>query len=312
MQFLAESHWRSLRLRCERRGVRPLGDLPFYVTHDSADVWAHRELFHLDAKGTPTVVAGVPPDYFSSAGQLWGSPLYRWSVDGARGYDWWLRRLKRNLRLYHALRIDHFRGLVQFWQVPTSATTAAEGEWVDGPGGDLLTAIRREVPDACLVAEDLGTITDEVRRLIDRFELPGMRVLQFAFGDDFPDGPYLPHNIPERSVVYTGTHDNNTVRGWFRTETDRKTRRNLFTYLGRRVTYRRVHEELVDLSLGSPARLAVTPIQDLLGLGAEARMNRPFEATGNWTWRLPRAQLSASLAARVHRWAEAHGRLPVA
>ena len=294
--------WGELREHAAARGVRLMGDIPFYIAPRGADVRAHPELFRTDLR------AGVPPDAFSAAGQLWGNPTYDWPALRARGYRWWVERFRRTLELVDAARIDHFRAFVAWWAVPGGARTARAGRWHRGPGGAVVQAARAELGDVPLVAEDLGEITPAVRRLLAELELPGMRVLQFAFTGR-PDNPYLPANHPERAVVYTGTHDNDTALGWWRSanEAERAAARRAFAAAG--VEDGEPHRALVRLALASPARTCLVPAQDLLGLGSEARLNRPGRRRGNWSWRLRRGQLSASLAAWLREETVANGRL---
>lgn len=308
-QFLFQEQWRALRWDCNRNGIQLIGDIPIYVNHDSADVWAHRELFDLGRDGRPSVVSGVPPDYFSATGQLWGHPVYRWDALKERGYDWWIRRMERNLDLFDWVRVDHFRGLVAYWEVPAGETTAMNGRWVEAPAVDFLNSLLRRFSALPIIAEDLGYITPDVREVIRRFDLPGMRLLLFAFGEDLPENPYAPHNHIRNCVVYTGTHDNNTARGWYENEADPEDRRRLRRYVGRFLTPEEVPGEMVRMAMRSPANLAVLPIQDLLGLGEEARMNRPAHARGNWRWRVSPDHLTGGFARRLAEWTEIYGRV---
>lgn len=308
LQSCFHGQWETLRAHCREAGVKVMGDLPFYVSLESADVWANAELFNLDDQGRPRTVAGVPPDYYSRSGQLWGNPIYRWDVMKRRGYRWWRRRLAHNLRLYDLLRVDHFRGFVGYWEVPSGARSARAGRWVVGPGERFFRSLSRHVPRLDIIAEDLGEITADVRETIRRLGFPGMRVLQFGFGKDAATSIHAPHNHEPHSVVYTGTHDNNTTRGWFEQELAESGRTRVFRYLGRRVSAARVPWEVVRLAYASVARLAVVPMQDLLGLGAEARMNRPAAARGNWTWRLEERRLTPALVRRLRELAEDFGR----
>ncbi len=308
VQFLFHRQWTALRSYCNGRGVRIIGDLPFYVAHDSADVWAHRDCFKLDSAGHVARMAGTPPDYFSRTGQLWGNPVYDWTRMRKDGYSWWLDRMDRNYELYDLVRIDHFRGIVASWQVPAGHKTAVRGRWVRGPGADLLEAMSLRRPRPPVLAEDLGTITAEVRGLIDRYGLPGMKPLLFAFNKTMPRSPYIPHNIPPNSIVYTGTHDNNTARGWFESEADATARRQLFAYLGREVPADQVAPELVRLAMLSPARTAIIPMQDLLNLDGQARMNHPGAKGPNWLWRVTDEQLNADLAKHLADLTKTYGR----
>lgn len=271
----------ALKNEANARGIRIIGDLPIFVGHNSADVWASPQLFHLDASGRATSVAGVPPDYFSKTGQLWGNPLYRWDAMAQDSYAWWLQRLRMALTLYDVVRIDHFRGFQAYWSIPGGDSTAIGGRWEPGPDSHFFTAVRQEFGQLDIIAEDLGLITPAVERLRDRFRLPGMKVLQFAFSD--PANVYLPHNfLTPNCVVYTGTHDNNTNRGWWESlkRTERAFAREYLGSSGRDISW-----DLIRLGHSSIAATAIVPLQDLLDLGAEARMNMPGVESGNWGWR---------------------------
>ena len=308
IQYLFFRQWKELREHCAGKGIRILGDLPIYPTFDSADVWANPECFKLDAEGRPRAVAGVPPDYFSETGQLWGNPVYDWNALKETGFEWWRRRLERNLRLFDLLRLDHFRGFVAFWEVPAGEETAVNGEWVDVPSEELFQAILAGGDARSLIAEDLGTITPDVTAFRRRLDIPGMKILLFAFDDDSPANPYLPHNHERECVVYTGTHDNNTVRGWFEKEAGEDSLERLFRCLGGESDAARIHLDLVRLAMSSRADTVIIPMQDLLGLGAEARMNRPSVAEGNWEWRLDPRSLTPELAAMMRELAISSGR----
>ncbi|MFM7269916.1 MAG: 4-alpha-glucanotransferase, partial [Cyanobium sp.] len=294
LQWQLQQQWQALRSLAATSGVQLLGDLPFYVAHDSADVWCHRSLFSLDLDGSLVSQSGVPPDYFSATGQLWGTPVYRWHRHWLGGFRWWLARLERQLELFDLLRLDHFRALEAYWSVPGRDTTAEHGRWVPSPGGVLLALLRRRcrrhhtlLADGRLplIAEDLGVITPAVEALRDRFGLPGMKVLQFAF-DGASDNPYLPSNYSAgRWVVYTGTHDNATSTGWWNS-LDHESRQRVELLVGRQVTA--PAWQLLEAALASSAELAVVPLQDLLELGDEARINTPGTVGGNWCWRLDR------------------------
>src|SRR5690606_32612241 len=280
-QFWFDEQWTALKGHARRSGVRVLGDVPIFVALDSADVWANRELFFLGDDGQPTVVAGVPPDYFSATGQRWGNPLYRWDDMKARGYAWWVKRLRHALTQLDLVRIDHFRGFAAYWEIPADEPTAVRGRWVEGPGADFFRKVRVEVGDLPVVAEDLGVITPDVEELRDAFALPGMKVLQFAFAGG-ADDPYLPHNYVPNSVVYTGTHDNDTTVGWYQ-QAPEVERDHVRRYLGRPDP--EVVQGLIRAANASVAAIAVVPLQDHLGLGPEARMNTPGKPQGNWSWR---------------------------
>jgi 4-alpha-glucanotransferase len=283
-QFLVLRHWQHLKNYANERGVELLGDLPIFVAPDSADVWANPELFLLDPQLQPQFVAGVPPDYFSAQGQLWGNPVYDWRALRERGYRWWIDRLRERLDYLDAIRIDHFRGFEAAWHVPAGALTAESGQWVPGPGADFFEKVRQALGKLSLLAEDLGTITPEVTKLREQFYLPGMRVLQFAFSGD-PNNPHLPHHAEHNGVIYTGTHDNDTTRGWYDTLPEQE-RRNFWDYLKRPAGG---SEEavwgLIRLAWTSAAALALAPFQDLLGLDSTARMNTPGQPKGQWRWR---------------------------
>jgi len=308
-QFLFFEQWQALRRYAHRHQVRLVGDMPIYVPLDSADVWAHRSCFKLTRSGRPAAVSGVPPDYFSATGQLWGHPVYDWQALQADGYAWWVARVQHHLALYDITRIDHFRGLVAYWEVPARARTAVNGKWVPAPVEDFLDHLIKRLGPLPVIAEDLGSISAEVREVIQRYRFPGMRVLLFAFGDDFPHGAFLPHRHIRNTVVYTGTHDNNTARGWFEEEADRTTRTRLFRYLGHAVSAERLPWELIRLALLSPAETAILPLQDVLGLGSEARMNRPARIRGNWRWRFRSNVLDDAVADRLRELTDTYGRL---
>lgn len=303
-QHLFWAHWSSLREYAHQRGVRLIGDIPIFVALDSADVWASPHVFWLDEGGYPTVVAGVPPDYFSATGQRWGNPLYRWDVIASEGYRWWTERFRATLRLVDVARIDHFRGFQACWEIRADHPTAERGRWAPGPGIAVFDAARRTLGELPLIVEDLGVITPEVVTLRENLGYPGMKVLQFAF-DSGPSNPFLPHNFEANVVVYTGTHDNDTTLGWFRTLSDAE-RAYALRYLG--ADGRNISWELIRLALASVADTAIVPVQDVLGLGAEARMNFPGRAEGNWQWRLAPGQLTDAHAERLAELARTYGR----
>ena len=287
-QWLFHRQWTSLKEYTQEKGIRLIGDLPIFVAHDSADVWAHQHEYFLDEEGGPTVIAGVPPDYFSPTGQRWGNPLYRWDVMKAAGYKWWIERIKALLRLVDFIRIDHFRGFEAYWEIPASEPTAVKGQWVAGPGASLFQAIKAALGELPIIAEDLGVITPGVEKLRDDFGLPGMKVLHFAWSDSA--NPFLPHNHTVNSIVYTGTHDNNTTRGWWENEVDERTRAFVKDYLGGEIYD--IVWTLARVGMRSSARVFIMPMQDVLGLGRNARMNRPGVSAGNWTWRITDAALN--------------------
>jgi 4-alpha-glucanotransferase len=302
-QWLFFRQWARVRGEANRRGIAILGDMPIYVVHDSADVWVRQDLFLLDASGSPEAVAGVPPDAFSETGQLWGYPLYRWDVMERDGFSWWIARLRQALHLADAVRIDHFRGFAGGWSVPAGAASAIEGKWVPAPGLELFEAARRTLGDIPLVAEDLGVITDDVRRLLSSLGIPGMKVLQFAFSED--DSEHLPHRHVPNAVVYTGTHDNDTARGWFAALSEEERRRAL-DYLGGDGSA--IEWDMIRAAYESVANTAIVPLQDVFGLGSEARMNTPAVAGGNWAWRAAAADFTAARAERLLRFARLTGR----
>jgi 4-alpha-glucanotransferase len=294
VQFLLSRQGRRLKEHAHGRGVRVIGDLPFFVAPDSCDVWANPEFFLLDERRRPRFVAGVPPDYFSAEGQLWGNPVYDWDVLRQTGYRWCIDRLRALFAHVDVVRLDHFRAFAAAWHVPAGAPTAKTGRWVPGPGADFLHAVERELDALPFIAEDLGSITPDVTALLDEFHLPGNRVLQFAF-DGQLENPHLPHNYVRNTVVYTGTHDNSTTRGWFEELPDHL-RENVWRYLKRPDGEAgEIAWELIRLAWSSRAALAIVPLQDLLNLGAEARMNQPGRAEGNWRWRCTDAMLSAPI-----------------
>jgi 4-alpha-glucanotransferase len=283
-QFLLYRQGKKLKQHAHTQGVRLIGDLPFFVSPDSSEVWAHPELFQLDQRRRPRFVGGVPPDYFSSEGQLWGNPVYDWDALRQTGYRWWLDRIRALLAHVDLIRLDHFRGFAAAWHVPAGAATARSGQWVSGPRADFFSAVQKELGTLPFIAEDLGIITPDVRALLDQFHMPGTRVLQFAFNGD-PNNPYLPHHYSPNSVVYTGTHDNNTTRGWFE-ELPEDQRRNLWQYVNRPAGQsNEAAPSLIRLAWSSTAALALAPLQDVLNLSGEARMNVPGRAEGNWRWR---------------------------
>jgi 4-alpha-glucanotransferase len=286
LQFLFQEQWIALKKYCADRDIRIIGDMPIYVEYNSADLWVRPGYFLLDGDLKPYVVAGVPPDYYSKTGQLWGNPLYRWDALKENGFDWWIWRMKHNLALFDTVRIDHFRGLVAYWEVPASEDTAMNGRWVEAPVMNFLERLVENFPGLPVIAEDLGLITPDVREVMDHFNLPGMKPILFAFGQDLPSNPYIPHNLVENCVAYTGTHDNNTARGWFDLDATSGERTRLFEYLGREISAEEVPGELVRLVMMSVADLAVIPLQDLLAMGGEARMNDPSAKEGNWRWRV--------------------------
>ncbi len=301
-QFLFHRQWETLRTHAHEKGIKMIGDAPIFVAYDSADVWSHPELFYLDEAGNPTVVAGVPPDGFSATGQLWGNPLYRWDVHKETGYRWWIERIKVALKSVDMLRLDHFRGFAGYYEIPAANKTAEHGHWVPGPGSDFFRTIDTKLSDGLatakitlpIIAEDLGLVTPDVTALLEEFQLPGMKVLQFGFSD--PDNPFLPHNYPVNCVAYTGTHDNDTARGWLETAGE-KERTFALKYLNT------IHDtfvwDLIRAAWASVASIAIAPMQDVLNLGGEARMNYPSRLGGNWEWRMKDEDLTQPLAEKL-------------
>ncbi|MBN2059022.1 MAG: 4-alpha-glucanotransferase [Deltaproteobacteria bacterium] len=308
VQYVLLDQWSQLKNYCNEKGIMIIGDLPIYVVHDSADVWVNPELFNLDDEKTPLTVAGVPPDYFSETGQLWGNPVYRWDVLKERGFDWWIGRIKHNLRLYDFLRIDHFRGFVGYWEIPVREKKAVNGRWVEAPAWDFFNRMTEEIPGLPIFAEDLGYITPDVLEVIHHYKFPGMKILLFAFGDDLPINPYLPHNLERNCIIYTGTHDNNTAKGWFENEATPEIKKRIYRYLGMDLDSHDISRELVRLAMMSVADLSMIPMQDLLALDDSARMNTPGITRGNWEWRLDPDLLTPAVSRELGEMTWAYGR----
>ncbi len=307
LQWIFFGQWASLREHAVRRGVGLIGDMPIFVAHDSSDVWARQDLFQLDSQGRPTSVAGVPPDYFSKTGQLWGNPLYNWDNAQAEDFAWWRARLQATLGMVDVVRLDHFRGFVAYWEVPAAAKTAEKGRWVQGPGEAFFKSLQRDLgEDLPLIAEDLGVITPEVDALRREFGLPGMKVLQFAWSG--PENLFLPHEHETNAVVYTGTHDNDPTLGWWRHLADQQTRDLLTEYVGCAVA--EPNWVLLRLGMMSVARTFIAPLQDILDLGREGRMNLPGEGEGNWNWRFLPGALEQPGAERLARLTWLYRRCP--
>ena len=302
-QFLFYQQWHSLKAYANKHGVRIYGDMPIFVAYESADVWANQHLYQLDADGRPTVVAGVPPDYFSETGQMWGNPLYMWERHAETGYSWWIRRLKQALESFDLLRLDHFRGFESYWEIPADAENAKSGQWKSAPGDALFAAVQAALGNAPIVAEDLGLITDEVHELRARVGFPGMRVLQFGFEHQH-DAYHRPECYPEDSVAYTGTHDNETIMGWFQRRVEAGISQELISPLlsGQSDA---IHIELITAVANSAADTVIFPVQDLLGLGNEARTNTPGEPDGNWEWRCSLDVLTPELATQLRKLSQA-------
>jgi 4-alpha-glucanotransferase len=296
-QFVFFKQWTALKDRAAILGIAMIGDLPFYCAHNSADVWANPKLFALDKAGQVAGIAGVPPDYFNEDGQLWGMPVYNWKAMAKDNFDWWAKRMAMNLALYDKVRLDHFRAFDEYWEVPAGSQTAKTGSWKKGPQKAFFTALEKSLGKMPLIAEDLGEITDAVYQLRDELQLPGMKVLQFAFGDDMPQSIHIPHQYPNANcIVYTGTHDNNTTRGWFDEDTDGATKARIERYLGTKVNSANIAQQLMRLAFSSTAAIAIIPMQDLLAKPASSRMNTPASVAGNWTWKLENEEFYQELA----------------
>jgi 4-alpha-glucanotransferase len=309
LQYIFFSQWSSLKKYANGSGVEIIGDMPYYINYDSSEVWAHPELFKLDEDKNPAFVSGVPPDYFSKTGQLWGNPVYDWEALKATGFDWWIKRIGHNLTLFDYLRLDHFRGFVSYWEVKASEKTALKGRWVDLDAVSFFDTSFSRFDKSRFIAEDLGYITPDVNKIIKKYALPGMKILLFAFGDDFPYGSYLPKNFSNNNcVVYTGTHDNNTVLGWWTEDAGKNGKKRFFKYIGGEIESRDLNWEFVKLAMSSVADTAIIPMQDILGLGADAKMNRPSTKSGNWEWRLTSGYYQEDLVAKLREITESNSR----
>jgi 4-alpha-glucanotransferase len=308
LQFVFYDQWFKLKDYCNEKEIQVFGDIPIYVTLDSADAWANPEIFKLNSEKKPWVVAGVPPDYFSETGQLWGNPVYDWDSLKDDSYRWWIDRLSFNLEISDIVRIDHFRGFLGAWEIPAGEETAVNGQWQSVPGADFFAKVFERFPTASIVAEDLGYITPDVREVMDRFELPGMKLLVFAFGSGMASNPYILHNHIPNCVVYTGTHDCNTIRGWFENDLSEEDRLRLFQYLNRECHADKISWEMIRMAMMSTSRLAIIPIQDILGLGAESRFNFPGTLDGNWEWRMADDQITPDLEKRLSETTYLFGR----
>lgn len=309
MQYIFNSQWLALKKYCNNKGIKIIGDMSFYVNYDSAELWAHPEYFKLDSKNRPVTVAGVPPDYFSKTGQLWNMPVYDWKRMKKDKYAWWINRIRRNMELCDILRFDHFRAFSAYWEVPYGEKTAVNGKWTDGPDHDFFERVKKEYPGMPFIAEDLGSIDDKVLKLRDDFCLPGMVILQFAFGDDTPKSAYIPHNYNPWCVVYTGTHDNNTTRGWFSKELDQHGKDEASEYTGHKIDKKTCHEDFVRLAYSSVARFAIIPVQDLLGLDESARFNKPSSSLNNWMWRMGENDMEEIFSPKIRRMIKLYGRI---
>ncbi|MEM1524960.1 MAG: 4-alpha-glucanotransferase [Nitrososphaerales archaeon] len=305
-QFLFFKQWFSLKKYCNEKGLKIIGDIPFYVSHDSADVWVNPEIFKLDKNKMPLFLSGVPPDYFSNKGQLWGTPVYNWDELERRNFEWWIERIKHNLKLFDLLRLDHFRGFLAYWEVPAYCDTAEKGKWIKTPSEEFFSKLIKQFPNLPFIAEDLGFITLDVEEAISKLGIPNMKVLLFAFSNS--NSSHLPHNHSKNSVVFTSTHDTNTVKGWFLNEATQEEKDRLFKYVGKKLSERTVSWEFIRLSMISVANLSITPMQDILSLGSEARMNKPSSLSNNWEWRLTIEQLISNKLQRFKELTEIFGR----
>lgn len=308
LQYIFFSQMERLREKCDEEGVELIGDLPIYVNYDSADVWAHQPFFCLDADLEPIEVAGVPPDYFSRTGQLWGNPLYNWNNLKDSDFSWWMERLRHSLSVFHTVRIDHFRGLVAYWAVPRGDKTAERGTWRQVPSAEFFARLREELPPHSFLAENLGVITPDVTEAMEAMGFPGMAVVLFAFGGSMMDNPHIPHNHKRNMAVYSGTHDNNTVEGWYAGDASEEERRAFRDYIGRFGDGDSPSDAVIRAVLASVADRAVVPLQDYLGLGAEGRMNTPATTEGNWEWRAGEEHFSRELSDRMAALAQIYGR----
>lgn len=307
-QFLFHIQWANVKKYANKQGIKIFGDVPIYIGYDSADVWSNPEYFLLKENKEMAKVAGVPPDYFNKDGQLWNMPIYNWEVMKQLGYRWWIDRIRRNLELFDLIRLDHFRGFSAFWEVDASEKSAKNGQWIGGPAYEFFDALKHEFPKMPFAAEDLGDIDDAVYNLRDNYNMPGMQVLQFAFGDDWPHSIHLPHQYTKNSIVYTGTHDNNTARGWYCKDLGKKARKHVILYSTHRLNKRNVHWELIRMAYSSIAKTAIIPMQDILGLKSKARMNFPSTTSGNWIWKMNKKQLKMRKAKVLHKLVTTFGR----
>ncbi len=309
LQYVFYKQWLALKDYANQKKIKIIGDIPIYPSMDSSDAWSHPDLFKLDDAKRPLYVAGAPPDYFSKTGQRWGNPVYDWDELEKTQYAWWVSRVKQNLKLCDMVRLDHFRGFVAYWEIPAVEETAINGKWVRGRPDDFFRVLMKEIPKLPLILEDLGHITPDVKEVMERLGFPGMKVLLFAFGYDLPTNPYAPHNYGRNCVVYTGTHDNNTILGWFEKEAGPEDKLRLETYLGREVDPKSISWDVIRLASASVARLCIIPLQDILSLGEEARMNLPSLSSGNWEWRTPAGSFTPELANRLLKLTQIYARV---
>jgi 4-alpha-glucanotransferase len=309
LQYIFFGQWCSLKKYAYNCGIEIIGDIPYYINYDSSEVWSNPEFFKLDEDKRPAYVSGVPPDYFSKTGQLWGNPVYDWETLKNTGFEWWIRRIGHNLTLFDSLRLDHFRGFVSYWEVKAGEKTALNGRWVSLDAASFFDTLFSRFDKSRFIAEDLGYITPDVKKIIKKYGLPGMKILLFAFGNDFPYGDYLPNNFSNKNyVVYTGTHDNNTVMGWWKKDAGSAEKERFFKYIGGETEAAQINWKFIELAMSSIADTAIIPMQDVLGLGAGAKMNRPSTKSGNWRWRLHPGYYKAALVKKLKGITEANDR----
>ncbi len=309
VQFILLTQWNKLREYANSRNIQIIGDMPIYVDHNSSDVWCNPQYFKLNEDGNPIFVAGVPPDYFSSTGQLWGNPVYNWNKLKEDGFEWWTKRFTHNLNLYDFVRIDHFRGLIAYWEVPAYEKTAINGEWQQVPAYDFFDTIIAKIEKLNLIAEDLGVITEDVVKVMEHYGFPGMKVLQFAFEGN-PSNAYLPHNYTRNTVVYSGTHDNNTAIGWYKEEASKMAKDFLSKYAGKEINENNINWELIRLAMSSVSNIAIIPIQDILGKDSNSRMNIPGTAVNNWRFRFRKEEITDNIKNKLEEFTEIYGRSP--
>ncbi|MDY6861567.1 MAG: 4-alpha-glucanotransferase, partial [Thermodesulfobacteriota bacterium] len=306
--YIFFKQWFSLKSYFNKKGIQVIGDMPFYVNYHSVDLWNNSGIFKLDESKRSSHVSGVPPDYFSETGQLWGDPVYNWNELKERAYSWWIHRMKYCLNFFDIVRIDHFRAFLAYWEVQAGEKTALNGKWTEGPREDFFNVLLKHFPYLPVIAEDLGVITPDVKEIIQHFNFPGMRILLFAFDENLPENPYAPHNHIKNCVVYTGTHDNNTVKGWFENEATPESKDRVYRYIGHEVSAANIHWEFIKLAMMSVADMVIIPAQDILGLGEEARMNLPATPQGNWKWRLNSEGITASVIYKLGEMTYIYGR----
>lgn len=309
LQFVFSMQWKDLKAYCNDKNIKIFGDLPMYVSYDSVDVWANKEIFCIDNDGKLEGVAGVPPDYFSEDGQLWGMPVFRWDILKSQNYEWWVQRIIKNLELYDLIRLDHFRAFAAYWQVPAHEITAVNGSWMAGPGADFFNFMYTKFGSLPFVAEDLGEIDVMVDNLRDEFNLPGMKILQFAFGSDFTISNHTPHNYTQNFIAYTGTHDNNTTIGWLNENTEDTERENIYRYSGIIPNAENVHLILSQMAYASVAHVCVLPMQDVLGLDENSRLNTPGSIINNWLWRIPEDYNNEKIVNQLATWVDLYNRV---